>query len=74
MKFFEPAGNRWRVLLLDAQGRMVGASPPLQGMAEAQLAAEQAVKHAEGVAAVQVVQVRREARLDDRTSSHLILP
>lgn len=74
MKFVEPSGNRWRVLLMDQQGRVLGATPPLPGLAEAELAAEQSVKRFEGVAHVQVVQVRREASVSLRTSSHLILP
>jgi hypothetical protein len=74
MQFFEPSGNRWRALFIDHQGRVLGASPPVPGLAEAQLAAERGVKNAEGVALVQVVQVRREGHVGQRTSSPLILP
>ena len=74
MKFFEPSGDRWRVLFLDRQGRVLRAGLPLPGLAEAQLAAEQGIKGADDVALVQVVQVRREGWVDERTSSSLILP
>jgi hypothetical protein len=74
VKFFEPSGNRWRVLYMDHQGQILGASPLLPGLVEAQLVAEQGVRGSEDVALVQVVQVRREGRVDLRTSSSLILP
>jgi hypothetical protein len=74
VKFFEPSGNRWRVLFMDRQGQVLGASPLLPGLVEAQLVAEQGVKGSGDVALVQVVQVRREGRVGLRTSSQLILP
>ena len=74
MKFFEPSGNRWRVLFMDREGRVLVAGPLLPGLAEAQLVAEQGAKGSDDVTQVQIVQIRREGRVDLRTSSSLILP
>ena len=74
MKFFEPSGNRWRVLFMDREGRVLVAGPLVAGLAEAQLVAEQGAKGSDEVALVQIVQVRREGRVELRTSTSLILP
>lgn len=59
---------------MDHEGRLLGASPLLPGLPQAQLVAEQGVKGSGDVALVQVVQVRREGRVELRTSTPLILP
>ena len=74
MKFFEPSGNRWRVLFMDREGRVLVAGPLLPGLAEAQIVAEQGAKGSDDVAQVQIVQIRREGHVELRTSTSLILP
>jgi len=74
VKFVEPSGNRWRVLFLDREGRVLVAGPLLPGLAEAEIVAEQGAKGSEDVASVEIVQIRREGRVGQRTSTRLILP
>ena len=74
MKFFEPSGNRWRVLFMDREGRVLVAGPLLPGLAEAQIVAEQGARGSDDVAQVQIVQIRREGHVELRTSTSLILP
>ena len=74
MKFFEPSGNRWRVLFMDREGRVLVAGPLVAGLAEAQIVAEQGARGSEDVTQVQIVQIRREGRVELRTSTSLFLP
>ncbi len=59
---------------MDREGRVLVAGPLLPGLAEAQIVAEQGAKGSDDVVQVQIVQIRREGRVDLRTSSSLILP
>lgn len=74
MQYNQAEGQRWRVLFIDGQGRVMGTTRPLSSQTEAEQAAQQGIGSFPGTAAVEIVQIRRRAEPEQKKTSSLIIP